>query len=317
MSDEGGARFSLPVGEGSGAILGMAAADAASGVTDGAYSAVTQQAGVVAYHLFRHGRIDRAALAEELSELDGDDHEPSVYRDLSPDMSKWLESSRAGEGELASASSLDPAVRVVPLGVWYRRSPEELIQAVLDAARVTHLDGPSAVMAAAVAGAVAGGCFAQNGRDLLMAVLEVAADTRSRIVPDRYANSGQVADLIDRLAEAKELTGADPETIVGRLGDDTLGRGCTALVLAAPVSRDPVATITTAARVAGSHGAAVVGAIIGARIGPRRWPWAFPNDTWFVAIGERLVEGRVDLADLPVPYAVEQRVSYSTPHRAL
>lgn len=297
----------------------MAAADAASGASDGAYSAITQQAVVVAYHLFRHGAMDRDALARELAELDGDDVEPSVYRDLSPDVNKWLESYRTGNPELADGISLDPAVRAVPLGIWHRRNPTLLIESVLDSARVTHLNGPSAVLAAAVGGAVAGGCFAQNGRDLLMAVLEVAETTRRIIEADeiRYSHTGDIGEVVERLRLATSLVGEPIDSIAHELEDDTIGRASVALAMASSVSADPVARIETAARITGSHGAAIVGAVIGARIGPHRWPWDFPNDTWFVAIGERLVDGIADLAELPVPYAVEQRVSHPARRPAL
>lgn len=297
-------------------MLGLAAGDAAGGASASGYSAPTQQAVVVAYHLFRHGRLDRELLASELIELDGDERDPSVYREISLEMRKWLDSVRAGEPEYGSDLSLDPAIRAVPLGIWFRRRPEELVDAVLESGRVTHLDAPSAVLATALAGAVAGGAFAQNGRDLLMAVFEVAGRAVDAIELDglRYAHIDQAGDVAAGLRRSLDLIGAPPHELAEE-ATDPLGIVVAGLALAAPVSPDPIGPIETAAAVGGSGLGAVVGAVLGARMGIRAWPWAFPNDTWFMAMGKRLVEGRTDLVDLPVPYAVEQRVSYSGSHR--
>lgn len=316
MSDEGGgARFSLPAGEGAGTMLGLAAGDTAGGACPEGYSSPTQQAVVVAYHLFRHGRLEREALAAELAELDGDEEDPSVYREISPELRKWLDSMTAADPEYSSELSLDPAVRSVPLGVWFRRQPDELVEAVLEVARVTHLDAPSAVLATALAGAVAGGCFAQNGRDLIMAVTEVAGHAIRTIEDDdlRYAHTDQAGEVAERLHGSLDLVGASSEEL-GRVVTDPVGVLVAGLALAAPVAAEPKQPVQRAAEIGGSALGAVVGAVMGARVGIRAWPWEFPNDTWFMAIGQRLVEGRTDLVDLPVPYAVEQRVSYSSSH---
>jgi len=299
-------------------MLGLAAGDAAGGAFADAYSAPTQQAVVVAYHLFRHGRLERESLASELIELDGGERDPSVYRETSPELRKWLDSVEAGEPEYGSELSLDPAMRAVPLGVWFRQRPDELIDAVLGSGRVTHLDAPSAVLATAVAGAVAGGCFAQNGRDLLMAVIEIAGRAIRAIESDdlRYAHIDRAGEIAGHLRRSLDLMDAPSDELIEQ-ATDPLGMVVAGLALAAPVSSDPLEAIRSAAAVGGSSLGAVVGAVVGARVGVRAWPWKFPNDTWFVAMGERLVEGRTDLVDLPVPYAVEQRVSYSGSHPAL
>lgn len=299
-------------------MLGLAAGDAAGGACAEGYSGPTQQAVVVAYHLFRHAELQREILAAELAELDGDERDPSVYREVSPEFRKWLDLMKAGDPEYGSELSLDPAMRAVPLGVWYRRRPAELVDAVLESGRVTHLDAPSAVVATAVGGAVAGGTFAQNGRDLLMAVMEVADAAAHAIESDdlRYAHLDRVEGVKRRLRRALDLVGA-PSDVLGEEASDPLGVVVATLALTAPVTPDPVRPIQAAAAIGGSPLAALVGAVIGARVGVRPWPWTFPNDTWFMAIGERLVEGRTDLVDLPVPYAVEQRISYSGSHPAL
>lgn len=299
-------------------MLGMAAGDTAGGACPEGYSSLTQQAVVVAYHLFRHGRLDRELLGSELAELDGDEEDPPVFRNLSPELRKWLDSVRTGETEYCSDLSLDPALRAVPLGVWFRRDPDALVEAVLDSARVTHLDAPSAVLATAMAGGVAGGCFAQNGRDLLMAVTEVAGRAIRVIERDdlRYAHVDRVGEVIERLRGSLALVGATSAELA-KVAVDPIGVVTAGLALSAPMGSDPHDPIEAATAIGGSQLGSVVGSVIGARVGIRAWGWDFPNDTWFMAMGERLVEGRTDLMDLPVPYAVEQRVTYSSSHPTL
>lgn len=300
-------------------MLGVAAGDSAGGDFEAGYSASTQQAVVVAYHLLRHASLDREALASELLEMDGDSRDPTVLRRPSLQLRAWLDSARRGEPEYGSEPGLDPVVRVAPLGMWFRHRPDRLIEAALQSARVTHLDGPSAVMAAATAGAVAAACFAQNGRDLLMAVMDVAA-TAARLVreePLRYAHLEQVAPTVARVREAFDLVGAPAGEVVAATGADPVGLAVAGLVLGAANGRAAERLIEAAVETGGSPLGAMVGGIVGARVGIRHWPWEIPNDTWFVALGHRLVEGRADLVDLPVPYAVEQRITYLATDRHL
>ncbi len=80
------------------------------------------------------------------------------------------------------------------------------------------------------------------------------------------------------------------------------------LLLSAPIVDRPHVPIEQAGKIGGSQLAAMVGGIVGARVGIRAWPWAFANDTWFAEIGRRLVRGPSEVADLPIPYAVEQHL---------
>lgn len=300
-------------------MLGVAVGDAAGGDFDGGYAASTQQSLVVAYHLLGHGSLDRETLLAELVEMDGDSRDPSVLRSPSGQLRGWIDSVRRGEPEYRSEPGMDPVVRVTPVGMWYRRRPDDLIEAALECARVTHLDGPIAVMAAATAGAVAAACFAQNGRDMLMAVVDVAVQA-ARLVeeePLRYAHIDQVAPTVDRLRGAVGLMGLETAELVAATGSDPVGQTVAGLVLGTVIGREPEQVLSDAARIGGSPIGALVGGIVGARVGIRRWPWDVPNDTWFVALGQRLVEGRADLVDLPVPYAVEQRVTYLAPDQRL
>ena len=72
-------------------MLGGAAGDVAGGSSAVGYSAITQQATVVAYHLLRNDGIDRALLADEWKELGADAENPSVYRAPSDSFVAWLD----------------------------------------------------------------------------------------------------------------------------------------------------------------------------------------------------------------------------------
>lgn len=296
-------------------MLGMAAGDTAGGAHPKAYSASTQQAMVVAYHLFQHGEVEREALTAELAELDGDDREAGVYRSLAEDMRRWLDSLDTDDIRYGTQPSIDPAVRAVPLGVWYRRRPDQLLASVLEVSRVTHLDATSAVLAAAVAAAVAGSSFAQNGHDLLMAVTEIVRQAKAAVEADaiRYAGADQLEGVVARLGRSVGTLGRPfDELFAPDSADLPTEMVAAALTATAPVGDDPRAVVESLAGLGGSPLGALAGAILGARLGVRSWPWTFPNDTWFVAVGERLVAGQQGLTDLPIPYAVEQRVTYAS-----
>ena len=88
---DSGPRFSLVAGEGDGAILGLAAGDAAGGAWELGYSAITEQATVLAYHLIERDRLDTEHLIRELRELDGSGEEEPVYRAESGQFRAWLD----------------------------------------------------------------------------------------------------------------------------------------------------------------------------------------------------------------------------------
>lgn len=311
MPERDGALFSLSMGEGKGTMLGLAAGDTAGGVHPSGYAATTQQAVVVAYHLLRTGQLERDTLREGMLELSGDSRDPSVWRVPSEQLRRWYETAGEGEAELSAETGIDPASRVAPVGVWFRRDPEALVDASLETTRLTHLDAASALMAASVAGAVAAACFAQNGRDMLMAVADVTNRAAAKIENQslRYSATEAVGDVVGRVRLA--ATSLDqPEAPDG---SDPVGLVIAGLLLAAPAGADPEESVERAARIGSSPLAAIVGAILGARHGIRVWPWKFPNDTWFMAMGRGLVVGQpADMSDLPVPYAVEQRVTYAS-----
>ncbi len=308
-------------------MLCLAGGDSAGGAHPSAYSSITQQAVVLSYHLLRRGAIDRELLTRELAELDGPRAEAGVFRAASDDFRRWLDSVREGELTLSAEPSTEPAARVAPVGIWFRRDPDALVSAALETSRLTHLDGPTAVVATAAAGAVAACCFAQNGRDLLMAVAEVASQAAEAVSSQefRYARLEAIPDTLERLRTVVDFIGAPADVIADAVGRDAVGVVVAAIAVAAPLPDRPHEVVEASSRIGGSVMGALVGAMIGARTGIRLWPWDIPNDSWFVALGQRLVSGEANLTDLPagearltdlpVPYAVEQRLTYANDNR--
>jgi hypothetical protein len=309
---DGGPRYTLVSGEGDGAILGLAAGDTAGGAWELGYSAITEQATVLAYHLIEEDALDLEALVAALRELDGSNEEEVVYRAESPHFRAWLDRAAAGRPVPEEDPSIDGAARAVPLGVAFRRDPERLREHALALGRLFHDDPASVLGAVAAAGAVAASCFGQSGRDLIVGVVEMAGPAAEALRPGS-GGGGAEGDLMEGLralvgqvgvtdgekALAFVTGGADPGPW------DLVKAG---LLLAAPVIDPPHLPVEQAAKIGGSPLSAMVGGIVGARVGIRAWPWAFANDTWFAEIGRRLVRGPREVRDLPIPYAVEQHL---------
>ena len=312
MLDAKGPLFSLVNGEGAGALLAAAAGDVAGATSGVAYSALTQQATVVAYHLMINDGVQGSSLAKEWSELAADESNPSVYRAASPDFEIWVSGIESGEARRSSRPSAEPAARVTPVGVWFRRRPEELVVAALEVSRLTHLDATTAVAAAAMAGATAASCFAQSGRDLLAAAGEIANQGLLRVDEEAtFTNVDEARRFPRRFLEASSLVRARPEQVVAEIGwhqgpDEVL----MAVALACGSDHTPDQVLRVAAATGGSRLAAMVGALVGARDGIRNWPWPVPNSTWFAEIGRRLVSGHREIRDLPVPYFVEEILTH-------
>lgn len=297
-------------------MLGAAAGDVAGGNSSVGYSALTQQATVVSYHILRNDDIDRALLAEEWKELAADAENPSVYRAPSDSFLAWLEASSRGEGAATVEPSSEPAARVYPVGVWFRRDPERLVSAAISVARVTHIDASSVVGAAAVAGAVAASSFGQVGRDLLQGSAELIERALAEIGAEDYLYSrmDDARRLPAQLREAARWAGSPGIDLLTRVTErgkpPTSEAPLVAILLAASPSIEPYRLIETAARLGGSEMASMVGAMVGARVGLRLWPWVVPNNTWFAEIGRRLVNGNRETGDIPVPYQVEERLTF-------
>jgi ADP-ribosylglycohydrolase len=312
LSDAKGPLFSLVNGEGAGALLAAAAGDVAGAWSGVAYSALTQQATVVAYHLMANDGVQGSALAREWSELGADDSNPSVYRAASSEFEDWITSLESGESRRAHGPSAEPAARVIPVGVWFRRRPQELVVAALEVSRLTHLDATTAVAAAAMAGATAASCFAQAGRDLLSAAAEISNQALELVVEEATFTNVDAARLFPhRFLETSGLANAGSEQVMAEIernqGPDEV---LMAIALACSSDQTPENLIRMAAESGGSRLATMVGALVGARDGIRSWPWLVPNSTWFAEIGRRLVSGTRETRDLPVPYFVEETLTH-------
>lgn len=304
--------FRLTVDEGAGAPLAAASGDVAGGLAGVSYSWISQVSTVVAYHVLRHGSISPPALVEELLELHGRNGGPSTYRGAPAAFVSFLESARMGNPTPGVEPSPDPAGRVAPIGVWYRKDPEGLLSATIEAVRITHRDAATAVAACAVSGAVAGSSFAMNGRDLLLGASETASAAltvlgKPGVDAPGLAEARALPARIKALAAHVDLA---PRELVERFDGDNgpsgLDRVLCGLALGASRSGDPVRMIEVAAMSGGSLMGSITGAIVGARAGLMRWPWRVPNENWFAEIGRRLRLHNREIRDLPVPAAVEE-----------
>ncbi|MEX2423913.1 MAG: ADP-ribosylglycohydrolase family protein, partial [Acidimicrobiia bacterium] len=314
--------FSLSIDDGAGALLAAAAGDVAGGADPTSYSAITQAATVLAYHLLTHGSVDRDVLARGLVELAGGEDGRFTYRAPSAAFDDWLKSSLRGSPTVSSMGSSEPAARSVPIGVFHRRDPGLLVSSVVNASRMTHLDASTAVAAAAVAGAVAGSCFVQAGADLVFGAAETA-EQALRLIEDepyRFGDVTTASEVPARLRSLVSVVAGEPDAIAaavtaGRTVDGVDG-AILGIVLGANKLVDPIKLIEVAANAGGSEAGAVTGGIVGARSGLIRWPWRVHNDTWFAELGRRLVSRHAEVRDLPIPYAVEERMLMAARTRA-
>jgi ADP-ribosylglycohydrolase len=191
-----------------------------------------------------------------------------------------------------------------------------LVKASITYSRLTHIDASTAVAATAFSGAVAAMAFAQTGRDLFNGVADVADRALAAIEEDRvlFGNVDQAHGFPARLRSAiswLKLPGAE---VMEQVLMDPIAEGpdwvLAAMALAGNVAEEPYQQIEEGARLGGSTLGTMVGALVGARIGIRAWPWMIPNDTWFAEIGRRLVSANRETRDIPVPYHVEETLTY-------
>jgi ADP-ribosylglycohydrolase len=304
------ALFTVVAGEGDGFLLGLAAGDSAGGAWDLGYSAITEQATVIAYELIADGSLDLDRVVAALLEMEGIEDQEPVFRAESPEFRAWLDKARTGDVAAGIEPSLDAAARATVLGVAFRRDPSGLVSESIALGRLFHEDAGTVAAGVVAAAAVAASCFAQSGLDLVAGVgetVELASGemTGLRDSARLESLSGEIKGLIPHVG----VTSAD-EAIAASGGDrnDPLQMVLAGLLLAAPVAPRHHVAISEAAGLGGSRLGAVVGAVVGARVGIRAWPWAFANDTWFAEIGRRLVRGPKETSDLPIPYAVEQHL---------
>lgn len=301
--------FSLPVDGGAGTLLGMAAGDALSDPCGrGHYSATTQLATVLAYHVIERGEVDPEQLVVDILGLDGDE---SVYRRPGEDLVRWLASARLGVPSPLVHPACETSTWVAPLGMWFRDDPAGLIEATVAAVTVIHGDGHSVASGVAVAGAVAGSCFAQSGADLVLGAAETVEIALGAGLGFDGVEARAVAGSLRRLAPM--VVEASADGLIAAIGGETsiLDTGTVGIILAASRARPGPEIVVEAARVGGGCAAAAAGAVVGARMGLVRWPWLVANDAWFAEIGRRLIDHSREVGDLPVPYAVEQHLALS------
>jgi ADP-ribosylglycohydrolase len=305
------ALYTVVAGEGDGFLLALAAGDTAGGAWELGYSAITEQATVLAYEYIAHRSLDEDRVVAALLELDGLHDDEPVYRAESAELRMWLDRARAGSPVPGEEPSLDGAARATVAGVVHRRDPERLIEDAGRLGRLFHGDAASVAAGLIAGGAVAASCFAQSGLDLIAGVGELVSNGADRISSglDDAQRVSSLPDEIERLLPLVGLaTGDEAIEAVGGDAEDPIQLMLAGLLLAAPVAHRHHLPIEQAARIGGSRLGAVVGSIVGARVGIRAWPWAFANDTWFAEIGRRLVRGPDEVRDLPIPYAVEQHL---------
>jgi hypothetical protein len=289
-------------------MLGLAAGDAAGGAWELGYSAITEQATVLAYQLIETEQLDLDEVVRELRELDGAGEEEPVYRAESEQFRAWLDRAAAGRPVPEQTESLDGAPRAVPIGVAHRRDPDRLRDDAIALGRLFHDDASAIVAGVVAASAVAASCFGQSGRDLIEGVAE-ACEPAAAIL----GLGLEGAPLLDGLARlAGEVGVTDGESALriasGDRDPEPWHLVLAGLLLSAPPGGPFHVPVEQAARIGGSALAAMVGGIVGARVGIKAWPWAFANDTWFAEVGRRLVRGPREVRDLPIPYAVEHHL---------
>lgn len=307
---EDGALFTVVSGEGDGFLLALAAGDAAGGVWELGYSAVTEQATLIAYELIANRELDLDRLVDAMLEMDGIEDDEPVFRAESAELRMWLDRARAGSPVPGEEPSLDAAGRAVVLGVAHRRDPSRVVTDSVALGRLFHSDAGTVASGVLAAAAVAASCFAQSGLDLIAGVAEVVSGLADRLGAG-LVETGRVGSLSDEVNALMPAVGVETaEDAIERVGggSDPTSQVLAGILLAAPVVQRHHLPIEQAARIGGSRLGATVGAIVGARVGIRAWPWAFANDTWFAEIGRRLTRGPREVGDLPIPYAVEHHL---------
>ncbi len=303
--------------EGAGSMLSLASGDTAGGLVLGGYSAVTQTAMVVAYHVMVNDSIDRDKLVDEFLVLDGKAPGTKTYRRPGSAFRAWLDGGHRGEPVVSPAKSSEPASRAAAIGVWFRRRPSDLVTASVEMARLTHIDASTVAMTVASAAAVAGSSLAMYGADLLYGVAETVEQALDLMIVDhvRFSGLAEARRVPDWLRGFGSLVNDPPAEVVRSLSDDNgpsgLHPAALGVVLASSLQAKPVRLIEVAAMSGGSTLGAITGAIVGSRVGLGRWPWRVPNETWFAEIGRRLSAANPEVRDLPIPYAVEERFNLS------
>ena len=296
---------------GAGALLGLAAGDQGSGA---AYGHHTQLAMLVAYELLRNRQVESGRIRDGLSRLSGGRSGRSRVRDAPFWLHAYLEQERLQGLGVGPHGGFDVATRAIPIGIWHRDDPKELIADSIRAATATHTDRPSVVSAAILSGAIAGTSHGQYGRDLVAGALEVGMMAADRIADDATL-VGDPSDLLHTLRSMISSVGAGSAEIVEQIAPerDSPTAAMVGLVIVAPVLQDPFAVIADVAPLRRRDIDVVISAVVGARVGLIQWPSSVANDTWFAEVGRRLATRQAVIGDLPDLFEVEERLSHGPP----
>ncbi len=296
---------------GVGVPLAAAAADVASHGTR--YTARTQVATVVAYHVMEHGGIVPDALTDALLLL----HERpngSLFVDPGPVLTAWLALAADDRRTTVDDTTMEIGPWVAPLAIWFRDDVAAMVDAVIDLSLVFTRDAPSILSAALAAGSVAAGGMLMTGRDLILGVAETGAAVGTRLAErgigvQQPADAEAIPRALDQVKGMAGSTALEIEALLARLDvPDAVLPMAQAIVLSADAGADPVHRMERAVEGQGSDAAVVIGGLVGGQQGLRRWPWRVANETWFAEIGRRLASGVSELGDLPIPHAVEERM---------
>jgi ADP-ribosylglycohydrolase len=247
----------------------------APGMPAGSVTDDTEQALLLARLLVDgDGRVDAMAFAEALERWEADMVRRGSADLLGPSTKRAVQRLRAGESPDESGrdgTTNGAAMRVAPVGIAFPvADARRLLDAVVQASRVTHGTTIGIAAAAAVAAAVSAGVAGADLSDALDAAEHAAAAGARR---GRWSAGGNVsarlrwargwvrgmpdADLADALADVVGTSVAAQESVVA------------ALVLAEARGSDPLAALTMAAGIGGDTDtvAAMCGAVLGARHG--------------------------------------------------
>lgn len=306
-----GPLFSLVSGEGDGFMLGLAAGDTAGGAWELGYSAITEQATVISYQLIDHRSVEREALVDAMTEMDGSLGTEPVFRAESPAFRAWLDRAAAGSAGPLEDPTAENLVRAAPVGAAFRRDADAVVEHAISLSRMFSTDAASIIVGALGASAVAAAAFGQSGRDFVAGVSEAVISAASELGVEA-TGVGRLdtleRELLDSIEHVGVSTGKEALDATGGSTADPLGLAIAGLLLAAPMREKMHTAVEEAARLGGSLLGSFVGSVVGARVGIRAWPWPFANDTWFAEIGRRVVRGPDEIRDLPIPYAVEQHL---------
>jgi len=296
---------------GAGVLLGLAAGDQGSGA---AYGHHGQLAMVVSYEMLRHGGVEQVRIRDALSRLTGGRSGRSRVRGAPPWLDLYLEQERAHGLGSGPHGGMDVATRAVPIGVWHRNHPAELVADAIRAANATHTDRPSLVTAAVLSGAIAGISHGQYGRDLVAGAWEVGRMAEERVEGDP-SFEGEATELLDTLKSLLSLVGGNPAAIVDQAQPErqSLVSVMAAIAIGAPLRQDPFEVIPEVAQLRRRDIDIIVSAMVGARVGLVQWPSSVANDTWFAEIGRRLADREPLVDDLPDLFEVEDRLSHGPP----